>query len=164
MAGYEDFHFTMRGFRLLKWISACLAAALLVLNVSTGFWSKTEGNITSVSRHLHYYPGGGGRMAVPSYGGYLKWVEGSYFYVVEGKYYQNSLLCICVPFGLKMPNSGERVPVYYVPFSPEIAIVNRDMPVLTLLVLALLSAGFMALENWVKGLLPVREADENVLR
>ena len=162
MAGYEDFYFTMRGFRFLKWVSACLAAALLVLNVSTKFWSKTEGGVTSVSRQLHYYSGGGGRTAMPSHGGYLKWVEASYFYVVEGKYYQSSLLCVCVPFGLKMPDTGERVPVYYVPILPEIAIVNRDMPVLTLLVLILLGLGFSALEKWVEGFLP-KESDETAL-
>lgn len=103
-------------------------------------------------------------MAVPSYGGYLKWVEASYSYSVNGKYYQSSLLCICIPVELKLPNAGTSVSVYYIPFSPGIAIVNRDMPVLTLLVLILLGAGFWALESWVKGFLPTKDADETAMQ
>ena len=160
MTGYEDFYFTMRGFRLLKRICACLAVVLLILSVSTVFWSRTEGDIVSISRHLNYYSGSGGRMAVPSYGGHLKWVEARYSYAVDGNNHQGSLLCICIPYELELPNAGARVSVYYVPFLPEIAIVNRDMPWLALLVLAFLGAGFMALESWVKGFLPTTDADE----
>jgi len=117
----------IRRSKLAKRFFFLVTALVLVASFSTLFWQKTNGVMTeSISKHsLNRYSSVRDKQ-VKLYGvkGSFRWPNTTYEFKHGDNFYKSTLICICLPVGLITPQAGQPVTVSYLPFLPEISVIE----------------------------------------
>lgn len=134
-------------FRLLA--SSFLLAGLIsfILGVYTYSWPQVQGRLikSDISRQYEsVYPGFPYANRSSRDLRSIDWVSVQYEYFLENTSYTNSMICVCLPFAIEVPNANnsQSIEVYHSEIFPNFSVIIQG-PDLKLVAILLLLSGAM---------------------
>ncbi|WP_144394732.1 DUF3592 domain-containing protein [Pleionea sediminis] len=140
----------LRRIKLLQIGLVSFIGLYILFGISSLLWSETEGRVLDESKVNHSYKerymGKGAYRPAGSYN-----VQNmTYEYTVNNRKYTNSMLCICLPVGINYQINSDRVTVYYLPFSPGIAVVSPGPYFTVPVILGVIALGLSAVSSFLQ--------------